>query len=70
MHKTKQGETWDMISLAEYGTPYKVAELVKANPFYCNILIFNEGVLLNVPTVEVESVSTLPPWKKRGVIVE
>ena len=69
MHKTKQGETWDMISLAEYGTPYKVAELVKANPTYADVLIFDAGITLTIPTVETENISTLPPWK-RGATVE
>ena len=58
-----------MISLAEYGTPYKVSELVKANPEHADVLIFDAGVDLIIPTVEVENVSTLPPWK-RGAISE
>jgi len=64
MHKTKQGETWDLISLAEYGTPYKVADLINANPEYSDVLIFDEGIYLNIPQLEAEKISSLPPWKQ------
>lgn len=64
MHKTKQGEMWDIISIAEYGTPHKVAELINANPEYSDVLIFDEGITLNIPELETESISSLPPWKQ------
>ena len=66
MHKTKQGETWDMISIAVYGNPHKVAELISANPEYSNVLIFEEGINLIIPTIEADTVSSLPPWKQGG----
>ena len=66
MHKTKQGETWDMISEYEYGTPYKVAELITANPDYADVLIFDEGVNLVVPEIDEETIKSLPPWKQGG----
>ena len=64
MHKTKQGEMWDTISIAEYGTPHKVAELINANPQYADVLIFEEGINLNIPELETETISSLPPWKQ------
>ena len=64
MRKTKQGETWDIISIAEYATPHKVAELINANPEYSDVLIFEEGITLNIPELEAESISSLPPWKQ------
>ena len=66
MHKTKQGETWDLISLMYYETPHKVAELISANPEYSDVLIFNAGIDLVIPQLEAEAVSTLPPWKQGG----
>lgn len=66
MHRTKQGETWDIISEEEYGTPHKVADLISANPEYSDVLVFTEGIELNVPIIETETISSLPPWK-RGV---
>ena len=65
-HKTKQGETWDLISDMYYDTPHKVAELISANPKYSDVLIFDEGIELNIPILEVETISTLPPWKQGG----
>ena len=64
MHKTKQGETWDMISIAEYGTPYRIADLIAANPALSDVLIFEEGVMVVIPEIKEESLSSLPPWKR------
>ena len=66
MHKTKQGETWDLISMMHYDTPHKVAELISANPEYSNVLIFDAGIELKIPQLEAEKISTLPPWKQGG----
>lgn len=56
---------WDLISIAQYGTPHKVAELIAANPAYSDVLIFEAGIDLVIPTVTVnETVTTLPPWKR------
>lgn len=66
MHKTKQGETWDLISISEYGTPHKVAELISANPEYADVLIFEEGINLIIPTIKADTISSLPPWKQGG----
>lgn len=66
MHKTKQGETWDIISIAEYGTPYGVENLIAANPEHSDVLIFDAGIELTVPKIAEETVNSLPPWK-RGV---
>lgn len=66
MHKTKQGETWDIISIAEYNTPHGVEALISANPKYADVLIFDAGIDLNVPVITEEATNSLPPWK-RGV---
>lgn len=66
MHKTKQGETWDLISIMYYGTPHKVAELISANSEYSDVLIFDAGIDLKIPQVKAETISTLPPWKQGG----
>ena len=64
MRKTKQGETWDLISIAAYGTPHKVAELIAANPEHSDTLIFEEGIILNIPQLAEETIDSLPPWKR------
>ena len=71
VYKTKyttiQGETWDTISEDFYDTPFKVAELIAANPQYTDTLIFEDGIELTIPILESESPDTLPPWK-RGTV--
>lgn len=66
MHKTKQGETWDLISIMYYETPHKVADLISENPEYSDVLIFEEGIELKIPQLETDSIGTLPPWKQGG----
>ena len=66
MRKTKQFETWDLISLDVYGTTHKVADLIAANPQYSDTLIFEEGIVLNIPQIEEEKIDSLPPWKRGG----
>ena len=59
------GETWDVISLAFYGTPYKVAELIACNPELSDVLIFEENTELSIPILEDDSKeTTLAPWKR------
>lgn len=61
---TTQGDTWDMISLAFYGTPYKVKELIACNPQYSDTLILDGNIELSIPILEEESSPTLAPWKR------
>ena len=63
---TKQGDTWDIISNKFYNTPFYISTLVKQNPQHSKVLVFNAGVSLNIPEIEVKTPETLPPWK-RGV---
>jgi len=65
-YETAQGETWDLISIDFYNTPYYVADLIAANPQYSNVLIFEAGIMLNIPILDSAAPETLPPWK-RGV---
>jgi hypothetical protein len=71
VYKTKyttiQGETWDTISEDFYDTPYKVADLISVNPQYSDVLVFDDGVELNIPILDTQSPDTLPPWK-RGTV--
>lgn len=58
------GETWESISLAFYGTPYKIAALISCNPQYSDILIFEENTELSIPILDESSSNTLAPWKR------
>lgn len=63
-YKTTQGDTWDMISLKFYGTPYKIKELIACNPKYSDTLIFDGNIKLNIPIIEKNKSNTLAPWKR------
>ena len=39
--------------------------IIQANPDYADVLIFEGGEKLRIPTLEsVESPDTLPPWRR------
>ncbi len=61
---TKQGDTWDNISQAFYDNPYKTAELISVNNEFASVLIFKQGIELNIPILESSSPESLPPWKR------
>lgn len=61
---TKQGETWDMISLRMYGTEYHVTELILENHDYGNIVVFEGGELLRIPELSNTDTSLLAPWRR------
>lgn len=63
-YKTTQGDTWDLISLLFYDTPYKINELIACNPDYSDTLVFEGNVMLNIPILETNTSTTLAPWKR------
>lgn len=63
-YKTTQGDTWDLISLLFYDTPYKINELIAVNPDYSDTLVFDGNIMLNIPILEINTSTTLAPWKR------
>ena len=62
---TKQGDTWDILALRQYGDEAFMSELIKANLNYRGIMIFSAGVQLNTPEIDtIPMSSNLPPWKR------
>ena len=60
---TVQGDTWDVVSLKNYNSELYVADLIKTNSKYRELIFFPAGLVLNIPDV-VETVNiNLPPWK-------
>lgn len=67
-YRTAQGDTWDVIALRMYpdlGGEKLLHVLMAANPAHRAAVIFEANVLLEIPTVEVPVVSSLPPWVRR-----
>ena len=49
-YTTRQGDMWDIIALRVYGKEKYLSFLLKANPRYINVYIFDAGTVLNCPT--------------------
>ena len=64
LHKTKQGETWDIVSKIYYGSEKFIHELIRENPEYKDFFIFPAGLTLKIPKVKKEKIEELPPWKR------
>ena len=65
-HITRQGETWDIISLRHYGTEKRASLLLRANPAHMGVLFFGGGVTLRIPErTDREPALPAPPWKGR-----
>ena len=60
---TKSGDTWDMIAKEVYGSEYHADVLMAATAAHIETFIFQAGVELSTPALEVERNGLLPPWK-------
>jgi phage tail protein X len=67
-YRTVQGDTWDIIALKMYpnlGGEKLMHTLIEAIPEHRETVIFEANIVLEVPTVDIPVVSSLPPWKRR-----
>ena len=62
-YRTKAKDTFDKIAHYLYGDEMIASYIIEANPAYSNVLVFDEGVMLNLPKLERIETSTLPKWK-------
>ena len=64
-YTTKWGDAFDSIALKEYAEETYASYIIDANPDYCDVLIFEESVELQIPILETKEVpETLPPWRR------
>jgi hypothetical protein len=63
-YTTIQGDTFDMISLDFYDDEKYASEIIKSNPEYRTVLVFDEGSILKIPIIDEETAESLPPWKR------
>lgn len=54
-YTTIAGDTWDIISKRVYGDDHAFPILMDANQQYIETLIFDGGIILNVPDIENEN---------------
>lgn len=63
--KTIEGDTFDALALEFYKDEKQAGLIIQENPDYCDVLIFEAGVELKIPIVEVIDLpETLPPWRR------
>jgi len=63
-YKTRQGDTWDLISLRVYGSEKYMTKLIEANPEHRETVFFSANIKLKVPEIETPVPEELPPWKR------
>lgn len=62
---TREGDTFDMLSLEMYNEESLAHYIIEFNPDYADVLVFDANIKLRLPIVEnVETPDTLPPWRK------
>lgn len=66
-HITVAGDTFDGLALMYYNDEKLASEIIRANLDYCDVLIFEAGVVLSIPeTTAVVMPETLPPWRREA----
>lgn len=65
MYKTKQGECWDEVAKAVYGSEKYTGYLMQNNLPLLDIAVFSAGVIINTPALPVEE-TDIPIWRRQG----
>jgi len=61
---TKQNDRWDLLSWKFYNDPYLYEPLLLENPQVSGYLVLPEGLQIEIPIVEDDSVQGInPPWQ-------
>jgi phage tail protein X len=64
-YSTLQGDTFDIVSLRLLGDEAYAGQIANLNPAHAHIVIFNAGVMLNIPSKpETSQADNLPPWRR------
>jgi len=66
LYVTNEGDRWDQISQAHYGTPYEYERIIAANPTIPIRASLPAGLRIAVPVISrtASQASSLPPWKR------
>lgn len=60
---TIQGDTWDLIAYKVYGNELYADRLMNENIQFIGVWVFSAGIVLNIPEIEVDEDTELPPWR-------
>lgn len=62
---TRAGDSFDQLALDMYNDERKAGDIVKFNPDYCDVLLFEAGIPLKLPVFsEDDPPETLAPWRR------
>lgn len=62
---TVEGDTFDRLALEFYKDEKQAGLIIQANLDYCDVLIFEAGIGLDIPIVDIIDLpETLPPWRR------
>lgn len=67
-YTTKQGDTWDAIAYSQLGSEWLYPQIIELNSSFCDVVIFPEGVILELPEITDAEVNNaqadLSPWRR------
>jgi len=66
-YTTISGDMWDGIAYQMLGGERHTDTLIKSNLKHRHIVIFEAGIVLDIPEIETEASLQLPPWKRRTI---
>ncbi len=66
-HITTEGETFDILAFKEYIDENLSSYIIQANLDYADTLIFEQGIQLWIPILDIsEMPESLPPWRRNA----
>lgn len=65
MYITKQGECWDEVAKAVYGSEKYIGFLMQNNPKLLDITIFSAGIKVNTPEITAKE-DDMPMWRRKA----
>lgn len=63
-YTTMAGDTFDVLALDAYNDEFRAVEIMRANPQYADVIVFDAGIKLRIPYLAPEPPESLPPWKR------
>ena len=62
----RAGESFDLLAGQAYGQEVMASTIIASNPDLCDVVLFEGGEVIDLPTVErIDSPDTLPPWRRK-----
>lgn len=63
-YTARQGDSFDLLALQAYGEERMASIIAEANPAYIDVLLFEGGEEISIPTVDrAADPAEEPPWR-------